>query len=76
MNNLALAPNWIRDTATQNGIRTGKYEIVNTPSHNTDGVFTPGKVRVFNTRKSAEFTFGTDIKDHTITDENVWEHTR
>ena len=74
--NLSLAPNWIRDTAAKNGIKTGQFRVVASPSHNTDGVFTPGKVRVFNTRKSAEFTFGTDLSDQIITDQDVWEMTR
>ena len=74
--NLSLAPNWIRDTAAKNGIKTGQFRVVASPSHNTDGVFTPGKVCVFNIRKVISLTFGTDLKDETVTDQNVWEMTR
>ena len=74
--NLVSAPAWLRKTAANNGIKTGLYKIVDTPSHNTNGVFTPGKVLVFNKRRSAEFTFGTDLTNKTVTDQNVWEMTR
>jgi hypothetical protein len=74
--NLNSAPAWILDTAAKNGIKTGQFRIVASPSHNTDGVFTPGKVRVWNTRKTLTLTFGTDLKDETVTDQDVWEMTR
>lgn len=76
MEKLNSAPEWLRETAAKNGIKTGKYEVINTPSHNTDGVFTPGKVRVFNKHRSAEFTFGNDRNILIITDQDVWEMTR
>lgn len=70
------APAWLRETAAKNGIKTGKFEITMNPSHDTDGVFTPGKVRVWNSRKEITVTFGTDLNDQTVTDQNVWEMTR
>lgn len=75
--NMNLAPAWVREVAAaKTGIKTGQFFVVQQPSHNTDGVFTPGKVRVFNKRRSAEFTFGTDVVGCVVTDQNVWEMTR
>ena len=73
---LSLAPNWIRVAAKKNGIKTGQFRVVAGAYHNTDGVFTPGRVCVWNTKKTLTLTFGTDFKDETVTDENVWEMTR
>ena len=74
--NLRLAPVWMREMASKNGIKTGQFFVVAIPSHNKDGVFTPGKVSVWNSRKAITLTFGTDLKDETVTDQNVWEMTR
>lgn len=76
MFNLNNAAQWIRETAAKNGIKTGNFEITMNPSHNFARVFAPGKVRVWNSRKEITLTFGTDLNDETVTDQNVWEMTR
>ena len=74
--NLNLAPAWMREMASKNGIKTGQFFVVAIPSHNKNGVFTPGKVCVWNTRKAITLTFGADLSDQIITDQDVWEMTR
>lgn len=76
MNKLNNAAQWIRETAAKNGIKTGNFEITMNPSHDSARAFTPGKVRVWNSRKEITLTFGTDLNDETVTDQNVWEMTR
>ena len=77
MFNLNNADQWIREVAAKNGIKTGQFFVEASPSHNTDGVFIPGKVRVWNKRKGEiMLTFGTDLNDETVTDQNVWDMTR
>ena len=73
---LSNAAAWIRQTAAQSGIKTGNFEITMNPSNDSNRVFRPGKVRVWNTRKEIVLTFGTDVNNETVTDENVWEMTR
>ena len=73
---LLNATDWIRQTAAKAGIKTGNFEITMNPSHDSAGVFTPGKLRVWNTRKEIVLTFGTDLNNVIVTNENVWEMTR
>ena len=76
MFNLNNATTWIRQTAAKTGIKTGNFEITMNPRHDSNRVFQPGKVRVWNTRKEVTLTFGTDLNGIIVTDQNVWEMTR
>ena len=76
MSNLNDAKDWIRQTAAKAGIKTGNFEIVMFTAHYTTRVFQPGKVRVWNSRQEIFLTFGTDLNNMIVTDENVWEMTR